>query len=235
MFLLYLSISLIAIALLVILFGSLHPYNKLFGDIKTHLPQKNQRYVALTFDDGPNPHNTGEILDILREYEVKATFFLVGKKVEKFGETAKTISGDGHTIGNHGYSHTSIAFRSKSYIEDEIIKTEKAIENQTGVSTNLFRPPYGFRSPALFKIANIYGYRVIGWSIWAYDWTIEDPEEIVKRILTRVKSGEIILLHDGAGGRMEGDRSSTVKALPTIIEEIKERGLDFTGLSSINW
>jgi peptidoglycan/xylan/chitin deacetylase (PgdA/CDA1 family) len=221
--------------LFVFLYGAFSPYNNLFGDINIKLPNSVKKSIALTFDDGPHPVHTPQILDILDDFDIKGTFFLVGKKVEKLGSIANSIVDRGHSIGNHLFSHKSSVFKSGNFIKNELIKTQEIIKKHTNKTTNLLRPPYGFRSPLLFRIARQLGYTVVGWSNWAQDWKIEDPDEIRYRVIKDLKEGDIILLHDGAGKNIYGDRTGTVQALPLIIEDILKGGFNFIDLYSIKW
>ncbi len=182
--------------------------------------------VALTFDDGPNPKYTPKILDILREKKVKATFFVVGKHVEKYPEIARRIVEEGHELGNHTYSHRDLVPSVRRVLLREIGKTEKALIEICGQGSNIFRPPRGVYSNAVRKFLLERGYKIILWSLSTQDWRGITPQKILGRVKRYVKGGSIVLFHDsGALLRPEGGlRESTVKALPLVIDYLIEKG-----------
>jgi peptidoglycan/xylan/chitin deacetylase (PgdA/CDA1 family) len=210
-----------------------NPRSSLFGPIIWHSPTS-EKVIALTFDDGPNPPYTQEILKILEEYSIKATFFLWGQNVREYPEVAREIASAGHAIGNHTYSHPPLIIirRSLSQIESEIVQAENIIFHTTGVRPTIFRPPSGLRGPLLFRVTRKRGYTVIQWSVDAKDWEKPGADIIVKRVLAGTEPGAIILLHDGSG-IMENDSSQTVAALPVIIEELLSRGYYFVTIPEL--
>lgn len=153
--------------------------------------------IAITFDDGPNPNFTSKVLQLLADYEAKATFFCIGKNVKKHPEILKLIASKGHDIGNHSYSHSNtIDFNSTELWLMEIKSTDQAIFNATGTKPTLFRPPFGVTTPHLAKALKVTGHQVIGWNSRPFDTTTKNHQRILKRILTKVQPGAIILLHD---------------------------------------
>lgn len=190
--------------------------------------------IALTFDDGPNPIYTSQILDILKQYNIKATFFLIGKNVEAFPEVAKRIIQEGHSIGNHTYSHPELLLKKKTSIRYQIEKTEEAIIKATDIKPHLFRPPYGADSPGVFLEAEELGYIVVEWSVSGGNGA-KDPkaEKITHKILSATKNGAIILLHDGDRLIHNIDRSQLVKALPLIIKTLKQQGYEFVTVDEL--
>ena len=184
----------------------------------------NHQKIALTFDDGPHPEYTGRILDILAEKNVKATFFVTGKRVEKYPELARRIVSDGHVIGNHGYSHHEMKLMSRKRIREEIRQGQSVIREVTGESTTIFRPPYGMFSRAVVAELREAGHRLIQWSLSPKDWAHPREQVIVKRVLTRARSGSIILLHDSHPHKESGNREQTVKALPKLIDALQSKG-----------
>lgn len=190
------------------------------------------RRVALTFDDGPASPFTEEILNILRERSVPATFFLCGKNVERFPAIARRIAQEGHLIGNHTYSHPFLYLRSPAAMADEIDRTQEAVERVAGVRPAVFRPPYGGRWPGLMKVLGKRGMKLIMWSATGYDWKCRG-EAITRLTLEELHPGAVILLHDGHEVCHPGafDRSDTVKALPAIIDRAREAGYTFVPLS----
>lgn len=191
--------------------------------------------VALTFDDGPSPLYTPKILDILKEKKVKATFFLVGKHVEKYPEVAKRIVDEGHEIGNHTYSHRDLVPATRATVVKEIKKAEKVIESVCGRKPVLFRPPRGIYSNAVRKIILKAGYTIILWSVSTQDWRLVKPSFIFRRVKRFCRPGSIILFHDsGALIKPEGgSRGHTVEALPKVIDWLRANGYQISTVSSL--
>ncbi len=183
--------------------------------------------VALTFDDGPDPVWTPQILDILKQRGVKACFFLVGRNAETYPRLVSRILSEGHEIGNHTYSHANLATMSPLRVKLEINMTQRVIESITGHSTTLFRPPYNAdSSPARMeeliplKIAqDELDYTLVMEGIDPQDWARPGADAIVQRVKEQRSEGNIVLLHDAGG-----DRSQTVEALPRIINYLRVRG-----------
>lgn len=184
------------------------------------------KVVALTFDDGPVNIATDEILAILKEKNVKATFFVVGEQVKKFPKLVMQEIAEGHEVGNHTYSHPALTKLSKNKIEEELDKTEKEIL-KVAPKPIFFRPPEGAYNNATFKIARNDGYSIILWSVDPYDWRYPSAGEIVNVVLKDVKPGSIILLHDGKYP------SSTPEALWFIIDSLKSQGYEFVTISEL--
>lgn len=151
--------------------------------------------IAITFDDGPTPE-TLKVLSLLHQYNVKATFFCIGRQMEKYPEIFKEVIAQGHTVGNHTYSHSpKMGFFSAVKILDELRSTDALIE-QYNLKPQLYRPPYGVTTPNLAKAIKQTGHKVIGWNIRSLDAVIKDENKILKRIKNRLAPGSILLLHD---------------------------------------
>ena len=189
--------------------------------------------IALTFDDGPCEPYTERILDILERYNVKATFFMIGRNVEKFPRIAKRVVNAGHEIGNHTYSHSSLVLDGPRKIAMELAKGEEAIRCSTGVSTRMFRPPYGANTRWVLTQALRRGYMITKWSVNAGDWGKASAEKIARKTLARVGNGAIILMHDGKNFRGNNHRWQTVDALSGIIEALKSRGYGLVTISEL--
>lgn len=189
------------------------------------------RRLALTFDDGPAERFTSQVLDVLREQQVPATFFVCGENVEAYPDLLRHIVADGHEIGNHTYSHPFLYFKSRRRITEEIDRTQATIEKVVGFRPSLFRPPYGGRWFGLVPALLERGMRLVLWSVAGYDWK-KDASGITDAILRRLKPGAVILLHDGRETRAasEVDRSPTVLALPAIIAGARLQGYSFAPL-----
>jgi len=179
--------------------------------------------IALTFDDGPWPEITSQVLDILKGNNVKATFFVVGKQVQKYPQLLKQVVAEGHAIGNHTWSHQYGPY-NESTAAREIEDTATLIYQTTGVKTSLFRPPAGILNNGLVTYAQQQNYGVVMWSVDSKDWRSRPTRTpaFIDNVLKEAKPGGIVLLHDGGG-----DRSATIKALPQLIAQLKKRGYQF--------
>jgi len=153
--------------------------------------------VFLTFDDGPHPEYTPEILEILDSYNIKATFFLVGEKVKKHQTLVRDIADAGHCIGNHGYSHTSMLFKPTGFMDSEIEKTDACIADTIGSKPQLFRPPYGRFGPRLLIRLHQKQKLLVLWNLSSRDYKKSITAHEIEKRLYRAQKGQIVLLHDG--------------------------------------
>jgi len=195
-----------------------------------------ENIVAITFDDGPNPLYTPRILDILKEKDVKATFFAVGLHVKKYPDIAERIVAEGHDIGNHTYTHKDLVPATRRMILAQLHKTDQIIRRVTGTSTKLFRPPRGiYGSAARRLLVDEEGYRLILWSVSSIDWRRVSPRSILRRIARHTRPGSILLFHDsGALIRREGgSRENTVEALPMVIDYLRAKGYEMVTISEM--
>lgn len=184
--------------------------------------------IALTFDDGPHPYYTPEILKILDEFNVKATFFFVGQNVENYHEAAEKVLAGGHEIGNHTYTHHRVRSIEHDSLIEEINKCEDAIFTIDEYHPRLFRPPEGAFDKDVEKTALEFDYSVILWSIDTRDWEHASPDNILKNVLCNVKSGDILLMHDYIS-----HSSPTPEALRMIIPTLIEKGYNFVTVSEL--
>ncbi len=208
------------------------PENHIFGPVFSEV-ETAQKIVALTFDDGPYPPYTGEILDILKENHVPATFFVIGKNVEKHPELIQRIVDEGHQLGNHTYNHVDLLKADRRTVADEIDKTNKAVADITGQAPKIVRPPHGFRDPVVMEVMAERGLKVVEWSVMSRDWVNPGVEEIVDRTVKNVKNGSVILLHDGDGVAQAASRAQTVEATRRIIRELAAQGYKFVTVDEI--
>ncbi|MEO6907013.1 MAG: polysaccharide deacetylase family protein [Abditibacteriaceae bacterium] len=174
--------------------------------------------VAITFDDGPWPKYSLEVLKVLKKYNVKATFFEVGKELSRRPDVAREIVAAGHVIGNHSWDHPD---KPKDPVE-QVTRTDKQIAKDLKITTHLFRPPYGILTNGMAAQAKKEKKAVILWSTSGVDWQRPTPIRIADAVLERVHPGGIILLHDGGG-----NRNTTVEALPLIIPRLQQKGYKF--------
>ncbi|MFZ5923755.1 MAG: polysaccharide deacetylase family protein [Bacillota bacterium] len=197
---------------------------------------RNTNWVAITFDDGPSPEFTPTILDILREHEVPAAFFLVGVHVEKYPDIARRIAEEGHEIGNHTYHHVNLPIVSDRALYEEVIRATRVITMVTGRYPDYIRPPRGMYDARFRRLAHALGQKTVLWTVSSRDWRYGTTSQaIVRRVVPAARGGDIILFHDsGALVRNEGgDRSATVKALPLVIEGLRRKGLVIVPLSRL--
>ncbi len=188
--------------------------------------------VTLTFDDGPASPFTEQILDILRDRQVPATFYVCGKNVERFPDIVRRIHEERHALGNHTYSHPFLFFCTRAKMEKEIDRTQEAIERIAGHRPKTFRPPYGIRWFGIFAVLRKRQMQMVQWSDTGYDWKYE-TDRIVREALKSLRSGSVLALHDGHEARLpkEVDRSKTVKALPAIIDGARKAGFKFVPMA----
>lgn len=212
------------------------PTNQLFGSTVTHGPL-NEKVVALTFDDGPNPPYTSRILDVLERERVHATFFLVGRAVQAYPQVVRREVRDGDAIGNHTWDHPHLIVMRRSQIRSSLLRTSDAIYRAARVRTDLMRPPFGARDWPVMEVAHKLGYTVVMWSVpLARDWEYPPAQVIAQRVLPRVSDGSIVVLHDGNRGQICAknalpahvcDRSSDIEATKLIVDALKKQGYRF--------
>lgn len=210
----------------------LSPRSQFCGPAFTH-GNRHGKQVSLTFDDGPNEPYTGQILDILQARGVKATFFLIGQNAEHFPDSVRREVAMGMEIGNHSFSHANVIQEDSKSLLWQITKTQETLSRISGVEPKWFRPPHGFRDFRLFPVTRRCELSVAEWNNMPRDWTCPGTEVIVKRVLQKLKPGDIVLLHDGASVQVGGDRSQTVRALPAILDGIAARGLQPVTLTEL--
>jgi polysaccharide deacetylase family sporulation protein PdaB len=200
------------------------------GEVLWEVPT-GDKVVALTFDDGPDAMNTAPILDLLKQYEAKATFFLVGNKVEQNPELVKRELAAGHELANHTYSHSYLGNNTTAdKMRKDILQAEKVIFSITGQKCRFFRPPGGFLNEKLVNTAVEEGYTVVMWS-WhqdSRDWSTPGVNKIVDSVLNDITNGNIVLFHEYVDGKTQ-----TIAALEKILPELKKRGYHFVTISEL--
>lgn len=202
------------------------PGSSLFYPTVSHGPRLGRR-VALSFDDGPDPAMTPKVLDVLAEYGAHATFFVIGEALVAYPEIGRRMVAEGHVIGNHSWQHSRWQnFYAAGWHGREIARGEQAIAAVTGSSAPvLYRAPVGLKSGELAHAAWRRGLTLVAWSLHSRDTRLKDPESIARRVLERVRAGDIVLMHDGHDlpGRT---RPLCAKALRLILQGLRERGLE---------
>lgn len=186
--------------------------------ILIHAPLLNRK-IALTFDDGPHPQYTRELLAVLRKQNVKATFFLVGEMAERYPQLVRAELADGHSVGNHTYHHVNLTRISPGYVATEIAACDEVLESITGKPAHIFRPPGGDYDDNVVEVCEALGHTMVLWTDDPGDYARPGPEVIRRRILDRARSGGIILIHDGV--------QQTIDVLPDVIQKLKKRGYEF--------
>jgi peptidoglycan/xylan/chitin deacetylase (PgdA/CDA1 family) len=218
------------------------PGNQIFGKTLVSGPQ-NQRVVALTFDDGPNPPYTQQILAVLRRERVHATFFVVGRAVAAYPQIVKAEVSDGDAIGNHTWNHGHLVLYGPDAVRATLERTDAAIFRATGTHSHIMRPPFGARDWLVLDEVRKLGYTPVMWSVpLANDWEYPPAATIAARVLRYVGDGSIIALHDGNQGILCArdrdpphlcDRSADVEATQLIVEELKRRGYGFVTIPQL--
>ncbi len=187
----------------------------------------NSKQLALTYDDGPNDPHTLRLLDVLANHNVRATFFLIGRYVRQHPDIVREIAQAGHVIGNHTFTHPLLIFQPDREIKRELDECTDAINDAVGAHSNLFRPPFGGRRPAVLRIARQLGLEPVMWNVTGYDWNAPSAERIQLKVARRIRGGNVILLHDGGHKQFGADRSRTVAASDKIIVKYKSAGYEF--------
>lgn len=202
--------------------GATTPTATWFGKLIFHGPG-NTGEVAITFDDGPNPPYTLQIRDILDQRGVKATFFTVGKALDKRPDVTRALMADGMLIACHSYHHDAVSWMNPRY--PELSSTDDAFMRNLGVLPTFYRPPHGTHTPFMAHALADKGMKMVTWDVSAADWATNDGALVARRILAKVRPGSIILLHDGIDGNIGADRSVVLEALPLILDGLEARGL----------
>jgi peptidoglycan/xylan/chitin deacetylase (PgdA/CDA1 family)/GT2 family glycosyltransferase len=215
-------------------YHGINPRSRFYGKVWSN-GNRNHSRIALTFDDGPNEPYTSQVLSILEQYKIRATFFVIGQNARRYPEVCRRIVTTGNVIGNHSYHHRkSLCLRWGKAVARDIKLAHQAIHECTGFEPKLFRPPYGYRTPWLMRTACRLGYTVVTWDNMTGDWkTNKSSEEIGQTVVQRAKPGSVIVLHDGRDSRPSYDRSQMLQALPFVIETLKERGFDFVTIPEL--
>ena len=195
--------------------------NDIYLSIKKRNVSLDDRVVALTFDDGPSKY-TNKILDVLKKYDACGTFFLIGNKVDFYGDVLKRMLLEGSEIGNHSYDHKLLTRLSKADFQKEISKTQDAIKKVTGFTPTLFRPTYGGYTNILKSYTDL---KFVLWDVDSRDWQVKTKDKIIKNILPNVKSGSIILMHD--------NHEYSLNALEDVLKSLKNQGYKFVTVSEL--
>lgn len=184
--------------------------------------EEGQKKIALTFDDGPHPYYTEQLLDGLKERGVKATFFVTGEHAKLHADIIKRMSEDGHLIGNHTYSHMQLGKTNREEFKEELMQTNEVIKGITGEEVIYVRPPYGSWDKELETELNMFP---VLWTIDPLDWCSDNVDAVTKRVLSKAGENDIILMHDYY--------ASTVTAALQIVDELQKKGYEFVTVEEI--
>ncbi len=208
-------------------YATMGPRSQLYG--RTFLGEgRGSRRLALTYDDGPNDPWTPKLLEVLARHQVKATFFMIGRFVEERPDLARAVAEQGHVIGNHTMVHPNLIFVGRTGIEEELLQCATMLAASVGKHSNLFRPPFGGRRPAVLREVRRQGMVPVMWTVTCYDWRSSATADTVERHAVRqIRGGDVILMHDGSHVRMGADRSRTVEATDRLIRRYKDQGFEF--------
>ncbi len=190
--------------------------------------ETDEKLIALTFDDGPNPPYTNEILDLLKQYKAKATFFVEGRKVELFPEITKRAYADGHEIANHSWSHPELVYKSPAFVRNQIESTDQIIRKLGYQRPIHFRAPYGSKFMVLPYVLYQMDKKHILWNLKFNDWQKPPVEKMFREFQTKITNGSIVLLHDGGG-----DRSNTVRLVKLILDQYGNQEYRFVTISEL--
>jgi peptidoglycan/xylan/chitin deacetylase (PgdA/CDA1 family) len=202
------------------------PTGQWYGRTFIGLP-RGTRQLALTYDDGPNDPHTLRLLEVLAKHDVRATFFLIGRYVRQHPEIAREIVKAGHVVGNHTFGHPLLIFKSATEIREELSDCRAALQDAIGEHSNLFRPPFGGRRPAVLRIARELGLVPIMWNVTGFDWNAPPSAVIEQKVSKQIRGGDVILLHDGGHKQIGADRAQTVLATDRLITKYKSEAYEF--------
>jgi peptidoglycan/xylan/chitin deacetylase (PgdA/CDA1 family) len=188
---------------------------------------RGSKQIALTYDDGPNDPHTLRLLEVLAKHDVHATFFLIGRYVQRRPDLVRDLLQAGHVVGNHTFTHPHLVVSTAVETRNQLEECQRAVQDVTGEVPKLFRPPFGGRRPATLRIARSLGLEPILWNVTSWDWETPPAEKIVETCARQMRGGDVLLMHDGGHRAFGADRSQTVLATNMLIEKYKAGGYEF--------
>ena len=188
------------------------------------------KWIALTFDDGPYPPYTDRLLDVLKAKRVHATFFLVAEQAQQYPELVQRMKAEGHTVGLHAFRHRDFLKLTEEEKRKDLEQGKKLLRDITGKNPVYWRPPHGFRDFSVMETAAAQNLTVVNWSVIPRDWTGIDSQEIYHRVMDKAEDGSIVLLHDGDSPGYKASRQATVDAVVPLIDSLREKGYHLVSL-----
>jgi peptidoglycan/xylan/chitin deacetylase (PgdA/CDA1 family) len=207
-------------------YQSLAPTAQGFGRAFARGP-RGSKQIALTYDDGPNDPHTLRLLEVLAKHDVRATFFLIGRYVQRRPDLVRDLLKAGHVIGNHTFTHPHLVVSAAVETRNQLEECQRAVQEGTGETPKLFRPPFGGRRPVTLRIARSLGLEPILWSVTSWDWETPPAEKILQTCARQMRGGDVVLMHDGGHQAFGADRSQTVLATNMLIEKYEAEGYEF--------
>lgn len=219
-------------------YGAAYPRSQLFG--ATICRTAALLHLALTFDDGPNPAVTPQLLDLLDKYSARATFFMIGRFVRERPELAREVARRGHLVGNHTQTHPNLFWLTPRGVRNELQQCQTSLQDAVGTTAKVFRPPFGLRNPWVVGTARSLGMQTCLWTAIPGDWRGKPAEWLIERMRLvadnaqnagQHASGDVLCLHDGTHRQLNGDRSRTLKALEYWLPRWRDLGLKFVTIA----
>jgi len=207
-------------------YQSMAPTGQWFGRTFTGL-EHGAKKLALTYDDGPSDPTTLELIEVLGKHDVHATFFMIGRYVQRHPDIARAVAAAGHVIGNHTFTHPNLIFSSTLQTRLQIEECTRSLTDAVGKHSRLFRPPFGGRMPRSLSIARSLQLEPIMWNVTGWDWNTPSAEHVEHKVSNQIRGGDVILLHDGSHLRPDVDRGHTVRATDRLIARYKAEGYEF--------
>ena len=188
------------------------------------------KWIALTFDDGPYPPYTDRLLDVLKAKRIHATFFLVAEQAQQYPELVRRMKAEGHTVGLHAFRHRDFLKLTEEEKRKDLEQGKKLLRDITGKNPVYWRPPHGFRDFSVMETAAAQNLTVVNWSVIPRDWTGIDSQEIFRRVMDKAEDGSMVLLHDGDSPGYKASRQATVDAVTPLIDSLWEKGYHLVSL-----
>ena len=188
------------------------------------------KWIALTFDDGPYPPYTDRLLDVLKAKRIHATFFLVAEQAQQYPELVRRMKAEGHTVGLHAFRHRDFLKLTEEEKRKDLEQGKKLLRDITGKNPVYWRPPHGFRDFSVMETAAAQNLTMVNWSVIPRDWTGIDSQEIFRRVMDKAEDGSIVLLHDGDSPGYRASRQATVDAVAPLIDSLREKGYHLVSL-----
>ena len=188
------------------------------------------KWIALTFDDGPYPPYTDRLLDVLKAKGIHVTFFLVAEQAQQYPELVRRMTAEGHTVGLHAFRHRDFLKLAEEEKRKDLEQGKNLLRDITGKNPVYWRPPHGFRDFSVMETAAAQNLTVVNWSVIPRDWTGIDSQEIFRRVMGKAEDGAIVLLHDGDSPGYKASRQATVDAVAPLIDSLREKGYHLVSL-----